>query len=988
MKKFTFLIVFLLISSNSMAGFESNIKLRHTNITSTTNIEVGINLVNFPCLIPFLGEPNQAVFKNGNQIELVVIAASAMLCSPIPIDNPPYQYYSIGNFREGVYDLRVRVVSNTPFFEPFADTGFVYGTINGIQVNPVIIPSLGFFSMVLLLIGLFLITNYNMKRKENRTRSIKLTFFLVLILFTNNVFAEKLFHIILSEGEGVPLVDAIIAESLISPPPVQPLLSSFENYRPNRIQYLITMRPTGDLASFVSEHPKWTLSRLYRYLVLSYDDSVQEAQVKTALQQDPFIKGVVFISDDLVPTIASKPINTNNYAKKTNIGRTAKGITNSYLNDLGIPSAWELSEGSGYIGIVDTGTELNHPAFKTFDASGNYLGGNILGGFYSFDTGQNDLNVDEKQPVALVVGQESCEDPNNIGFAIPRFAGHGTHVTGVIGANNAVSPENGICKNCGLSIMKYWRNTTCGTYQGQPAFFAPFPDYERLDNVANSMNILITLGVGIMNYSGGVPDRIVEFCNTSPTPLDEQYHVFCEILTLAKHRNILLVTSAGNNRGNLQFPASDIRTVAAGGIRSDGLFWNESPLLLGNGDFDYTDNSDATNCPFSTPGSPNNSECGSTKSFLVPGNKIDVVTQAKDLHSTFYTGAEWNPTIGCTDSDDNVIDDGYGNCTGTSMSAPLTAAILQLMRSTLPLLPNGDYDPNNLVGLINVLNHTATSSTGSGSHDPYYGYGMPNARKALEVLLGKSNGVQLKNRLTPMFVMFSTGFNDHVYTSFPQLATAYLTIDSNFFIPDVNTSRVNEFTDFWYDHNDQEAGSIPIQFPPPRASFYVFTTNNNPFTGVKDMVPLRRMDKTVTGNRNDTYAVSNAEIKTFHNNGYNLDGIEGYILPKCSPQPDCAIPSGSIALYRDETDDMNHKLVPIEQDFPVPDNAVLLGYVYLNEDNDGDGLINGQEIILGTNTDNADTDGDTVPDGVEYPPAGVPYSDPRISDIIFKDGFE
>lgn len=170
------------------------------------------------------------------------------------------------------------------------------------------------------------------------------------------------------------------------------------------------------------------------------------------------------------------------------------------------------------------------------------------------------------------------------------------------------------------------------------------------------------------------------------------------------------------------------------------MFWNESPGPGTPTDPEgVTDSSSSTvSCPYS----PSNDECGSTQSFLAVSARTDVVTQAKAVHSTFYTDGEWNPVFGCTDSDDNNVGDGLGNCTGTSMSTPQTAAILQLMRSTLPLLPNGDYDPNNLTGLINVLNATATSSTGSSEHNPYYGYGMPNARKALETLLGKSNGIQ------------------------------------------------------------------------------------------------------------------------------------------------------------------------------------------------------------------------------------------------------
>jgi len=144
------------------------------------------------------------------------------------------------------------------------------------------------------------------------------------------------------------------------------------------------------------------------------------------------------------------------------------------------------------------------------------------------------------------------------------------------------------------------------------------------------------------------------------------------------------------------------------------------------------------------------------------------------------------------------------------------------------------------------------------------------------------------------------------------------------------------------------------------------------------------MEKSVGLNRNDTYAVSTAEIESFHNDSYNYAGIEGYILPTCTPTPTC-IPTGSIALYRDEADNLNHKLIPTST---APPTSTLLGYVYLNQDTDNDGLIDGQEIILGTNINGNDTDNDDILDGVEYPPAGVPFSDPRISDIIFENGFE
>lgn len=55
--------------------------------------------------------------------------------------------------------------------------------------------------------------------------------------------------------------------------------------------------------------------------------------------------------------------------------------------------------------------------------------------------------------------------------------------------------------------------------------------------------------------------------------------------------------------------------------------------------------------------------------------------------------------------------------------------------------------------------------------------------------------------------------------------------------------------------------------------------------------------------------------------------------------------------------------------FDVSDPAarVLLGYTFANIDSDGDGLIDGQERILGTNPFDSDTDTDGYEDGFEFP---------------------
>ncbi len=537
---------------------------------------------------------------------------------------------------------------------------------------------------------------------------------------------------------------------------------------------------------------------------------------------------------------------------------------------------------------------------------------------------------------------------------------------------------DGICKNCGLSIVKFFFHDKC-RYQNQPideywwtipSLFPGSPELAAFEQkIGAGLSYLTNIGMGVTNYSGGRRFLESDYCvNNSDYPL-------CLAIEHATEQNVLIVGANGNSRSVLQLPASDPRTVAVGGLHDNGNYWNESPL---NGD--YTANGPNSNCPYI-----NGDECGSNRSFPDGNEKTDTISQARSMYSTFYQGGRHNHLLGdtsCTDDMDGVPNDGYGLCTGTSMSSPQVAAIMQLIRSTHPLLPNGTSDPFDLVGIKNVLNFSSSRSQSAQGQSDFFGFGLPDARLALETVLGKSNGEQMKTRLTPMFVNHSTDAQNTVYTPFPQVSLAFLLAQAVEYLPDTNAPLVSEFTEFWY--------GTQQTFPSPRAAFYVFTTNNNPFVNLKNMVPLRRMNQSVTNtqNRNDTYAVSAAEIETFKADGYFYDGIEGYIFPICNLEPGC-IPANTEILYRVVDDvNFNHTLVNLPVNNPAPANSTKLGYVFPNVDTDSDGLIDGQERILGTLINNPDSDGDGLTDAFEYPPAGVPFSDPLISDIIFEDGFE
>jgi len=139
--------------------------------------------------------------------------------------------------------------------------------------------------------------------------------------------------------------------------------------------------------------------------------------------------------------------------------------------------------------------------------------------------------------------------------------------------------------------------------------------------------------------------------------------------------------------------------------------------------------------------------------------------------------------------------------------------------------------------------------------------------------------------------------------------------------------------------------------------------------------------------------------------GYDFHGRQGYIYQRCGPEPAC-IPAGASKLYRlcnPAEDDcavfLEHELAWFQSQgyttaYPANTDPVM-GYAYRNVDSDGDTLIDGFELLIGTSPASTDSDGDGNADGVEYPLAGVPVSDPCAGPAItcappelLYDGFE
>ena len=117
------------------------------------------------------------------------------------------------------------------------------------------------------------------------------------------------------------------------------------------------------------------------------------------------------------------------------------------------------------------------------------------------------------------------------------------------------------------------------------------------------------------------------------------------------------------------------------------------------------------------------------------------------------------------------------------------------------------------------------------------------------------------------------------------------------------------------------------------------------------------------------------------NQPFQYDAIEGYILASCPPGYNCDNPAdgtGPQKLFRrySYVDQSNALLTQSQLASPALASYYsdpwgggdgFLGYVFPNVDSDGDTLPDGLERIYGMNWFNTDSDCDGIADGIEFP---------------------
>ena len=744
-----------------------------------------------------------------------------------------------------------------------------------------------------------------------------------------------------------PASDPVAVVAAINhPSPSQSIPYGLGTASPLSAKLLIEPRPVGTTLQWMLNHPHRPLSRLHRYILLRYPSGTDTTNVRATLEGIGEVEHVepnytFELHSALVP---NDPL----------LGQPGESVTASQWGThvLRLPEAWEWSKGHTPIGFLDTGVDREHEDLKTWRTEGTpprlVLNGGNVREHLSFNHRRRSCDI-----------AETSSNPNK--------AGHGSHTTGIAAAATAnMKGVSGACWYCPVQMQLAVTNDALAPGESQVS---------ELENTAPALKSLSDQGAPVINMS-------VAASGFYECPFLE-LSSFCTNLALVKERDQVFVASAGNLKYPIGFPANDPRAIAVGGVERDF----SSPLGFARWD----------DC------AAGGHQCGSNH-----GIEMDVVAPAKEVLSTVFKGKDH--LVDCGDTSAGTPTDGYGLCTGTSMAAPYVAGIVGLIRSAQPLL--------NREQVRDVL-------ISSGSHKDTFtnqlGYGVPYADVAVKKALGSVGGQTLNNRLTPLFSLYSVAAEIHVLTPWPSEALAFV------FDPIEPFGGAGQSVPGYLAFPGYEVCTIsPCPDATPRSTFSVFTTHRQ-IPGMPQLVPLYRVrfdyghywrctgDLTPRPGRSFAYATTTEGVEYFKREvtapvpgapantqiGYELDGILGYIFPRCSPEPSC-MPPGTTRLrrfYHPQRDD--YVLFPEEQlaywqslgYVETTTLSTVLGYVYANTDTDYDGLIDGFEDLIGTKKNVADTDCDGISDGAEvgtYDLTLHGYRDPLAGPCtyLFADGFE
>jgi thermitase len=206
--------------------------------------------------------------------------------------------------------------------------------------------------------------------------------------------------------------------------------------------------------------------------------------------------------------------------------------------DIEMESAWDLEQGDSTIvvGIIDSGIKLNHPEFS----------GRVWSNHNEIQN--NGMDDDGNGYIDDVQGWDFANDDNDP----TDDYGHGTNVTGIIGANpNNSMGYAGVDWHCKLMVLKGLDNANAGFYSWWVEAL-----YYSVDN-----------GAKVINMSLGGSDTSTSLLNAINYALSNQV--------------VVVVCMMNTNSNTIFYPAAFPGVIAVGSTnandnRSNPFFWSSS----------------------------------------------------------------------------------------------------------------------------------------------------------------------------------------------------------------------------------------------------------------------------------------------------------------------------------------------------------------------------------------------------------------------------
>jgi thermitase len=215
---------------------------------------------------------------------------------------------------------------------------------------------------------------------------------------------------------------------------------------------------------------------------------------------------------DLDPNDGEKSVIFNDASMQKNWGLMGTHGT----SDISANKAWQITQGDRRIivAIIDTGADVNHPdlaenIWKNPGETGLDANGK--------DKSTNGKDNDGNGYINDVNGWNFVDDNNKV----VDNHGHGTHISGIVGAAGLKGGISGVCPKVSLMILKYFDPKSKGN--------------DNLRNTVRAIRYAVDMGANIINYSGGGID-----------PNDDEFAA----VKYAKDHGVLFVAAAGNEHSN------------------------------------------------------------------------------------------------------------------------------------------------------------------------------------------------------------------------------------------------------------------------------------------------------------------------------------------------------------------------------------------------------------------------------------------------------